>query len=234
MDEQALQTQIDSINRKLDVVLEEIELQRRHRREMDDLKDDLLRIGRDLYQTAVEELDEVHDHLNTGDLLYLGKKLLRNVRTITGMLEQLENTRDFLQDFNPVARQLFTDLMQKLDELDRKGYFVFLKEFSAVADRVVTSFTIDDVRHLGENIVTILNTVKSLTQPDMLQAINNAVVVYKNLDTSATEDVSLLSLVRELNTPEARRGLAFTIRFLKSVAAQPAPEDVSPAPIQRN
>ena len=220
MDDAALQSQIVEIQRKLDVIMEEIELQRRHRREMDDLKEDLMRVGKDLYQKTVTELEEVHDHLDTGDILFLTKKLLRNVRTMTAVLEQLESTRDFLQDFSPVARQLFLDLMGKLDELDRKGYFAFLKELSSVADRVVTSFTADDVRHLGDNVVTILNTVKRLTQPDMLHAINNAVVVYKNLDTSDTGDVSMFGLLRELNTPEARRGLAFTIRFLKSVAAQ--------------
>lgn len=221
MDDTALQAQIAEIHHKLDIIMEEIELQRRHRREMEDLKDDLMRVGKDLYQKTVSELEEVHDHLDTGDLLYLSKKLLRNVRTMTAVLGQLESTRDFLQDFNPVARQLFLDLMKKLDELDRKGYFAFLKELSNVAEKVVTSFTVDDVKRLGDNVVTILNTVKSLTQPDMLHAINNAVVVYKNLDTSATEDVSLLGLLRDLNSPEARRGLAFTIRFLKSVAVQP-------------
>ncbi len=232
MDDKTLQTQIDAINRKLDTILEEIELQRRHRREMDDLKDDLTRVGKDLYRTAVDELEELHDQFTTEDMLHLGKKILRNVRTLTSVMEQLESTRDFLTDFNPVARELFIDLMQRLDAMDRKGYFLFLKELSAVGDKIVTSFTVEDVKHLGENVVTILNTVKSLTQPDMLHAINNAVVVYKNLDTSAITDVSLFSLLKELNTPEARRGLAFTIRFLKSVAAQPA--QLAPHPIHDN
>ena len=43
---------------------------------MEDLKDDLYRVGKDLYETAIVELEEVHDHLNTGDILHLGKKLL--------------------------------------------------------------------------------------------------------------------------------------------------------------
>jgi uncharacterized protein YjgD (DUF1641 family) len=234
MNEQALQTQIDTVNQKLDILLEELELQRRHRREMEDLKQDLLRVGRDLYNTAVVELEEVHDSLSTGDILYLGKKLLRNVKTITATLEQLENLRDFLQDFNPVARELFVDLMNNLDEFDRKGYFTFLKELSRVGDRVITSFTVDDIRHLGENVVTILNTVKSLTQPDMLHAINNAVTVYKQLDIAVTEDVSIISLLRELNTPEAKRGLAFTIRFLKSIAAQQSTQNTTPQTLHQN
>lgn len=218
MESKQLQTQIDAINEKLDFIISEIELQRRHRREMDDLKDDLMRVGNDLYQSAVVELEEVHDSLQTGDVLYLTKKLLRNIRTITHTVEQLENAKDFLQDFSPVSRELFQDVLAKLDEMDRKGYFSFARELALVGDRVVESFSVEDVRHLGENIVTILNTVKNLTQPDMLHAVNNAVSVYKKLDIQVTEDVTLLSLLRQLNTPEAKRGLSFAITFLKNIA----------------
>ncbi len=217
MNEESLQLKIDVINMKLDLILEEIDLQKRHRREMDDLKDDLMRVGKDVYQTAVVELEDVHDYLNTGDVLFLGKKILRNVGTLTKTFEQLESIRDFLQDAAPLARESFIDFMNKLDEFDRKGYFTFMKELGKVADRVVTSFTPEDVKHLGDNIVTIINTVKSLTQPDMLHTINNALSVYKRMDIEVKEDVSLLSLLKELNTPEAKRGLAFAIRFLKSL-----------------
>lgn len=210
--------QIEEINRKLDVILEEIVLQQRHRREMEDLKDDLMRVGKDVYETAVVELDQVHDSIQTGDVLHLFKKLLRNIRTMTAMFEALENAKDFLADAAPVSRELVLDTMRKLDEFDRKGYFDFMKELGKVADRVVTSFSIDDVKHLGDNIVTILNTVKHLTQPDMLQVVNNGISVYRKLNIQVDEEVSIRQLLREMRSPEMRRGLAFLIRFLKSVA----------------
>ncbi len=225
MEEQRLQNQIDTINRKLDTILEEIEYLRQRRREMEDLKEDLVRVGKDFYQTAVEELDDVHDYLSTGDILYLGKKVLRNVRTITQTFEQLESIRDFLQDAAPLARESFIDFMNKLDEFDRKGYFNFAKELGNITDRIVTSFSADDIKNLGENIVTIINTVKNLTQPDMLQAANNALAVYQKMNIEVKEDVSLLKLLKELNTPEARRGLAFAIRFLKNLANQQYQKD---------
>ncbi|MHB1687777.1 MAG: helical membrane plugin domain-containing protein [Ignavibacteriaceae bacterium] len=218
MEETNIQNQIDSINQKLDIILEEIELQRKHRREMDDLKDDLTRIGKDLYQTTVVELEEMHDQINSGDILHFTKKLLRNITNLTKTFEQLENVRGFLQDAAPLTRHSFIDLMNKLDEFDRKGYFQFIKELGNVVDKVVTSFTIDDVKNLGDNVVTILNTVKNLTQPDMLHAINNAVSVYKKLDIEISENVSFFSLIKEINTPEMKKGLAFGIKFLKSMA----------------
>ena len=219
MEEVVTQNQIDEINHKLNIILEEIELQKQHRRMMEDLKDDLYRVGKDLYETAIVELEEVHDELHTGDILHLGKKLLRNVNNLSRAFDQMEGMRDFLRDVSPLVRESILDLMKKLDEFDRKGYFQFAKELQKAADNVVTSFTPEDVKHLGDNIVTILNTIKNLTQPDMLQAIDNALTVYKNIDIKVDEKVSLFSLLKELNSPGAKRGLAVGLKFLKNLAS---------------
>jgi uncharacterized protein YjgD (DUF1641 family) len=213
------QNQIDEINYKLNIILEEIELQRQHRRMMEDLKDDLYRVGKDLYETAIVELEEVHDHINTGDILHLGKKLLRNVNNLSKAFDQMESVRDFARDVSPLVRESILDMMKKFDEFDRKGYFQFAKEMRKAMDNVVTNYSAEDVKLLGENIVTILDTVKNLTQPDMLQAINNAVAVYKNIDIKVDEKVSLMSLLKEMNSPEVRRGLAVGLKFLKNLAA---------------
>jgi len=227
MVENKMQDQINDINKKLDIILEEIELQRVHRREMEDLKDDLMRVGKDVFQSTVEELEEVADHIKTGDMLHLGKKLLRNVNNISGMFDQLESMSDLINDVAPISREIVIDFMAKLDEFDRKGYFGFLREMNRAMDNVVESFTVEDVRALGDNVVTILNTVKNLTQPDMLQALDNALSVYKKLDIEVEEEISYFTLIRRMNTPEMRRGMAFGIRFLKSMAEKPADKMIS-------
>lgn len=219
MTEEDLEKQLAEINRKLDLVTNQLALQQRRQREAQELKEDLGRIATDVFQTAVVELDEVAHHFDASDLWYLGKKLLRNVRNLARTLDQFESANDFFQDAKPIAREAFFDLLYTLDELDRKGYFAFFSELLKVLDRVVTSFTVDDVRLLGENIVTILTTVRNLTQPDMLEAINNAVSVYKNLTISVEQEISYRRLLKEFRTPEMRRGLAFGIQFLKNLAA---------------
>jgi len=218
MEEKNIQTQLDEINKKLDFILNEIDLQRKHRQEMEDLKADLMRVAKDVYLTSLDELEQVHDYLKTGDVLHLFKKLLRNVNNITKLFEQLENIRDFIKDFGPISKEMAIDFMYKLDELDRKGYFAFMKETVRIFDNIVTSFTVEDVKALGDNIVTILNTVKNLTQPDMLHAVNNALNVYKKLDIEVKEDISILKLLKELNHPETKKALYFALQFLKSLS----------------
>jgi uncharacterized protein YjgD (DUF1641 family) len=218
MEEKNLQLQLDEINNKLNYILSEIELQRKHRQEMQDLKDDLMRVAKDVYQSSIDELEQVHDYLKTGDIFYLFKKLLRNVINLTKIFEQLENIRDFSKDIGIVSKEMTLQLMTKLDELDRKGYFMFFKESLQIIENIVTSFTVEDVKALGDNIVTILNTIKNLTQPDMLQAVNNALNVYKKLDINVEDDISIIKLIKELNQPETKKALFFTLQFLKSLS----------------
>lgn len=211
--------QLAEINKKLDFLTEQVSIYARRQRELEELKDDLKRIGTDVFQSAVVELNEVSHHFDTNDVLHLVKKLLRNTRNISKMFDQMESITDFIQDLTPNAKDGFLELLSTLDEMDRKGYFEFLRESVKIADNVVTSFKPEDVKQLGDNVVTILSTIKNLTQPDMLQAINNAVSVYKNVDFDISDKVSYFDLFKEAKSPEMRRGLAFGIHFLKNLAS---------------
>ncbi len=168
---------------------------------------------------AVEELDEVAQHFDTRDLLFLMKKFLRNIRTINRLVDKLESWSDFVEDATPLSKEMFNELMNKLDELDKKGFFQFMEEALKIVDTIITSFTVEDVKLLRENITFILLTIKNLTQPEMLTTINNMVGFYKQMDIVIEQDISLLKLLKELRDPQTRKGMAFMIQFLKNMAS---------------
>lgn len=223
IDSPALAERLDALDRKLDLVLAEVEEVRRIRREVEDLKDDLSRVGKDLFRTVVNELEEVAPFVDTGDFAALAKRLVRNTNTLHELLVQVESARELLQDATPLARQLFTDGLAKLDELDRKGYFAMGREMGRALDNVVTHFTPEDARRLADNIVVMMETFKNLTQPEMLLAVNNAMEIYRKLDFEKMEEVSLWGAFRELNKPEMRRALGFLLSFLRNLAEHPVP-----------
>jgi uncharacterized protein YjgD (DUF1641 family) len=99
--------------------------------------------------------------------------------------------------------------------MERKGYFIFLQGGLDMLDRVVTSFTEEDVRQLGENIVLILQTVKEMTQPEIMAMLRRTAMVVKEEEAV---DTSFMSIIRQLNDPAVRKGLAKTLQVLKSVA----------------
>lgn len=220
MTEQKIQQQIDDINRKLDIILEEVFAQKQSRETISDLADDLSLVGKDVFKNTVIELDKAGVELDSDALKGTGIRLIRNIDNINEFLDTLESINDFLKDVTPIARQVGLDTIQKMNELDQKGYIAFFKELSKVLENIISHFSVQDVSDLSDNVVTILETVKEMTQPDMLSAMDNAVNVFKNLDTKDIPEYSLWKAMKEMQSPEMKKGLGFMITFLKNLAKE--------------
>ncbi len=210
-----LNQKIDRLVTQVEFLTEEAHRQKRRQQEWDELKDDLIPIGNDVFRMSVEQLEEIEQHVQIEDILRLFKRLLRNARNLEQMLDQLESFMELWQDLSPLSQDAFLTMMNRLEEMEQKGYFVFLQGGLDIIDRVVTSFSEEDVRQLGENIVLILQTVKEMTQPEIMNMMRNTAHVVKDEEPG---DTSLLSIIRQMNDPAVRKGLAKTLQILKSVA----------------
>ncbi len=218
MTEIAMQDQINEINRKLDIVLEEINRQRLKREEVEDLVTDVSIIGKDMFANSVKALDKAGVELDYDALQSLLIRFVRNIDTFNHMFEMLESANDLMKDLGPIINQIGVDAIHQMSELERKGYFDFFKETKGIMDNIVAHFSPEDVRALADNAVTMLETIKSMTQPDMLAAMNNALTVFKSMDTKEVEEYSLWKAFRAMNSKEMRKGIGFMISFLKKLS----------------
>jgi len=64
-------------------------------------------------------------------------------------------------------------------------------------------------------VVLILQTVKEMTQPEIMSMVRNSVEVLR--EDKPPENVSLFSIMRQLNDPEVKRGLSKTLSVLRTV-----------------
>jgi len=218
MDNKTIQTQLQDIQQKLDFITAQMVETQRRQNELQELKNDLTLIGKDMFNAAVEELDDVAPYFDTKDLVHLLKKLLRNTRNLTRLLGQLESAEDLFKDLQPLSKKIFDEILATLNELDQKGYFEFFRESFQILDTIVTSFSVDDVKLLRQNIVSILLTVKGMTQPEMLQTIDNALGFFRKMDIAVEKDVSYLQILKEMRNPEVKKGIIFMLEFLKNMA----------------
>jgi len=216
--EKNIQTQIDTLTDKVDLILEYVNQQRLKSQSVDDLIADISIVGKDMYDSAVTELDNRSIELDPEDVKMIGLKILRNVRNINSVLDTFESTADFLKDAAPIMNEMIIDLIKKLNEFDQKGYFEFLAEAGNIIDNVVTHFSREDVRLLADNVVPMLETVKSMTQPEMLTSVNNAVKIFSRIEMEAVPEYSIWKLMREMNKPEMKRAIGFMVSFMKNMS----------------
>jgi uncharacterized protein YjgD (DUF1641 family) len=136
--------------------------------------------------------------------------------------------RSMLSELTGDVSSISSDAMAKvvalLADAERKGYFSFATAAAGVADRVVTNFDEHDVDQLGDNIVAILQTVREITQPEMLTLLGRMVDAVRAeqdaVQFEAAEPPTFWSLVRQLRDPAVRRGMGRALHTLKAVSAE--------------
>jgi uncharacterized protein YjgD (DUF1641 family) len=216
-----MQEQLSLLNQKIDRLTEQLEIQQRRQADLDELKNDLIPIANHMLKLSIDELAEIGTEFQLEDLMFLLKRILRNTRTLLTLMDRLEAGMGLAEEVSLIGTQVFSNLVENLNELERKGYFAFAQEGWNILDRIVAEFTVEDVRALGDNIVTILTTVRSMTQPEVLALANNALHAIQ-IDGDGSDTTSAWSLVRELSNPKVRRGLARLLNLVKALADQPS------------
>jgi uncharacterized protein YjgD (DUF1641 family) len=218
MADKDLQKQIDDINVKLDAILEFTTDQKLRSGRMDDLLADVNIITKDAFRTTVEELENQGVELNWDDLKFLAFKFLKNIDKFTWVMDTFESVYDLMQDMGPVVREVIIDTIREMAEMEKKGYFEFFTELTRAMDTVVEHYSGEDVKLLADNIVTIMDTFKNLTQPEMLLAMNNAVNVFQKLEVENIPEYSIWKAMNEMRSPEMKKGIGFMISFLKNLS----------------
>jgi len=212
-----MQLQIDEINKKLDLVLTELSHQKKQRAEITDLKDDLMRVGTDVYNSSINELEEFSENLEMKDVVHLLKKLVRNVNNLTAAFEQMESARDFIADFSTITKDLFDSTMYKLEELENKGYFEFIARSQKITDKCVSSFSSLEIDNTIESIPTIIRLANKLTDPETMAALEKVLTVVDEINFDTTEKFSTFKLIKNANDPEVKKGIGILLRMFKGI-----------------
>jgi uncharacterized protein YjgD (DUF1641 family) len=228
---QAQQTQIElllpnnngyqRLDDKLDSIISYVDDQRRRQAEMDEFKNDVLPIANHMVKLSIDELAEIGSDFQLEDMFFLVKRLLRDVNLLTDLLGRMESTVELFDEVQVIGNQAFHQAVLELDRMEREGYFNFARSGYKIIQRIVEEFDEEDVNALGDNIVTILTTVKNLTQPEIMDLTNNALSAF-NEEPVPDGNVSVLQLLREMSDPKVRRGMARLMNMVKVLADQPA------------
>jgi uncharacterized protein YjgD (DUF1641 family) len=175
-----LNQKLDALTAQVAYLTEQARADERQRQDRAELMRDLTPIADQAFQLTVEQLEEVQEYIDLGDLVRLLKRLMRNGRNLDKMLDQLESLMDLAATVGPLADDAFGVAVDKLTEMERKGYFAVAQGGLRIADKLVTSFT-------------------EVEQP---------------------VDISMLGLLRQMQDPAVRRGLALSMRMLRAIGAQ--------------
>ena len=174
-----VQVQINEINQKLDLVLHYVNEQRLKSETIEDLVTDISIISKDVFSSAVEELDTHGIELNIEDIKLLVFKLMRNVNNFSQVMDMFESLTDLLKDVGPIINEAGIDFTHKLHEFEQKGYFEFFNQMISLFDNTVIAYQKTDFDQNKK--YSMLKIIREMNSPEIKKSLGFMITFLKNL-----------------------------------------------------
>lgn len=222
-----IEERLDRMSLQLDSLSQELLHQRANRERWSELTTVMTPIASQAMSSVSEELEDID--LTLDDLARFAKTLATELPTLERLLAQLSGISELVEIVTPMTKPLFETATQGMATLDERGYFDIARSGLGVVDRVVTSFTDEDVEALGDNIVLILQTVREMTQPEVMQMFQRTfTTVQEGEHVDQADPPGAFALLREMRNPEVRRGLNKALGMLRSLGEEAAATEAVP------
>ena len=221
---------IAELDRKLDFIVDEIAHLKQVRNSAEDLVADLTLVSKDAMADAVEALGSAA--LRPHEIVQLVKTALLDASLLTSALRQLESAADFVADAQPIARDLFRQAVAGCQIVQEKGYFDAGRAGLRIGDALIQSHSAEDLKQVEASVPHLIGFLRELTRPEVIQALEAIIHGFGRVQATMNVDKSVFAIVRDLNSPEARRGIAIIVEFLKVVGARsPAAVPADPSTV---
>ncbi|MCB0904372.1 MAG: DUF1641 domain-containing protein [Actinobacteria bacterium] len=218
-----LSARLDRMADQMDFIAAELLAQRESRERWSELTETLVPVTRGAVDMATRELEDLSPDVTAEDAARFARTAARALPKLEVLLAQLDSLSELLHTVNSLSGAGMDKLTEVLAVADDKGYFAFARQGGMIADRVVTEFTEEDVKALGDNVVTILNAVKEMTQPEVMGLVQRTAISVSDAEDTPIEPPSLFALLKSMRDPQTRRGLAKVMAMLHTVGEESAP-----------
>lgn len=216
----AMDERLDQLAAQLAEITSELRRQRQERERWRELADDLAPVAGQAMAMATSQLEA--GEYDLAAVARLAQALARDAALLEALLGPLRAASALAAEIGPLAAPAADSLTARMQQLDERGYFAFARQGAGILDTIVTSFTEEDVKQLGDNVVLILQTIKQMTQPEIMGMLRRTAVTIAEAEADGQAKApSTLALLRQMRDPQVRRGLARALATLRALGAEP-------------
>lgn len=215
-----LADRIDVLSEQVAMIAEELRLQRESREKWTELNETLVPVTQGAMDMATRELEDLSQDVTIEDAAEFARTFARSLPQLQALLAQLDSLTELTATLTSLSGPGMAKVTEVLQVADDKGYFAFARQGGLIADRVVTEFSEDDVAALGDNVVTILNAVKEMTQPEVMGLVQRTALTVQDVEEEHLEPPSMFALLKSMRDPQTRRGLARVMSMLHTVGEE--------------
>jgi uncharacterized protein YjgD (DUF1641 family) len=183
-----------------------------------ELREELAPRVNEAVQALIVELADVEADFQLEDLLFLIKKVMRNVRNLDFALDQMKNLIDLALTAEPLLKSSVPQVITFLDDLEQRGVLRLLGTGMEVLKKVGGSYSAEDLQQVAEGVVRLAGILKKLAAPGALDLLERAADLPARVDVSAARAVGPWGMLRGMGDPKVQQGLGVLLELTKGLA----------------
>jgi uncharacterized protein YjgD (DUF1641 family) len=170
-------------------------------------------------QALITELADVEADFRVEDIVYLVKKLMRNLKNLNFALDQFKNLVDFALTAEPLLKSSVPQLISYLDQLEQNGVFRLMTVAAEVLKKIGSTYSVEELRQIGDGMVHLTGILKKLTAPAALDLLDRVAELPARVDVSRARPVGLFGMLGAMGDKEIQEGLGVLMELTKGLAA---------------
>ncbi len=182
-----------------------------------ELKNDVAPLMNSAFKIVLDELGTMEAGFQLEDLFALLKQGLRSVRNLTQSLEMMENLFDLWNSMEPLLKSAVPNLINYMDNLERKGVFRTYAAMLEVRAKVAAHYSGEEIASMSDAFVLLLSMLKKLSDPQMIDFMNRLLDLPLSIKLEQAKPLGPLGMLTAMGSKEARQGLGVAMELTKAL-----------------
>lgn len=182
-----------------------------------ELKTDMAPLMNSAVRLLIDELGVVESGFQLEDIFDLMKRGLRSLRHLTHALETMESLSDLWNSMEPLLKGTVPNLINYMDNLERKGVFRTYAAMLEVRAKVAAHYDPEEIAAMSDAFVLLLSMLKKLSDPQMIDFMNRVLDLPLGIRLEEAKPLGPLGMLTAMGSKEARQGLGVAMELTKAL-----------------
>ena len=188
-------------------------------RSLGELRDELAPRVNEAVQALIVQLADVESDFQLEDLIFLMKKVMRNINNFSFALDQLKNLIDFAMTAEPLLKSTVPEMIFFLDEMEKKRVFKMMGMAVETLKKVGETYTEKDLEQISEGAVKLIGIAKKLTSPQAIDLLDKAADIPAAVDLSKARPAGPFGMLWAMGNSEVKQGFGVLLELTKGLSA---------------
>lgn len=211
---------IKALNQKIDFLTDQVMSLTTRLKAFDEFKEDVALFANDAFKEVVNFLADVDFHFRSEEFVQLMKKVMRNIGNFSRIMDQLQSMTELVEDVSPLAKEIFHDMVEKFQELEKDGLFRSMESALKAMKRLNENFTPEEIEQMGDNHVRLIKISNRFTSSENLDKLEMIAQQLQDLNQEERKKVSLFKILKKARNPEVLQSVDLMLDLAVTLTKQ--------------